>query len=86
VTTRVGGIHELVIDGETGIVLPRSDAGLLASAILGLLQNSNEAARLGRNALQRYAAGYTPQIMARRTEDVFDRVYATPRIQRKAAI
>ena len=86
VTTRVGGIHELVIDGETGIVLPRSDAGLLASAILGLLQNSNEAARLGRNALQRYAAGYTPQIMARRTEDVFDRVYATPRIQRKAVI
>jgi glycosyltransferase involved in cell wall biosynthesis len=85
VTTRVGGIHELVIDGETGIVLPRHDAGLLASAILGLLQNPDEAARLGQNALRRYAAGHTPQIMARRTEDVFDRVYATPRIRRRAA-
>jgi glycosyltransferase involved in cell wall biosynthesis len=85
VTTRVGGIHELVIDGETGIVLPRGDAGLLASAILRLLQDSNEAARLGRNALQRYVAGHTSQLMARRTEDVFERVYATPRIRQRAA-
>jgi glycosyltransferase involved in cell wall biosynthesis len=85
VTTRVGGIHELVIDGETGIVLPRSDAGLLASSILRLLQNPNEAARLGQNALRRYAASHTPRIMARHTEDVFERVYATPRIQRRAA-
>ena len=85
VTTRVGGIHELVIDGETGIVLPPGNASSLASAILRLLQNPDEAARLGRNARRRYEAGYTPQIMARRTEDLFERVYAAPRIRQRAA-
>jgi glycosyltransferase involved in cell wall biosynthesis len=82
VTTRIGGIHELVVDGETGIVLPPGNASALATAILRLLQNPDEAARLGQNAKRRYEAGYTPQIMASRTEDLFEKVYAAPRIRR----
>lgn len=85
VTTRIGGIHELVIDGETGIILPPGDGNALASAILRLLQHPDEAARLGRNAQRRYEAGYTPNIMARRIEDLFEQVHATPRIRRKSA-
>jgi glycosyltransferase involved in cell wall biosynthesis len=85
VTTRIGGIHELVIDGETGIILPPGDGNALASAILRLLQHPDEAARLRRNAQRRYEAGYTPNIMARRIEDLFEQVHATPRIRRKSA-
>ncbi|AWB22803.1 hypothetical protein DA075_19390 [Methylobacterium currus] len=79
VTTRIGGIHELVLDGETGIVLPQSDAGLLADALLRLLRRPDEAARLGRNARSRYAAGYTSRVMAGRIEDLFEQVHASPR-------
>ncbi|KMO43565.1 hypothetical protein VQ03_07695 [Methylobacterium tarhaniae] len=79
VTTRVGGIHELILDGETGIVLPRSDAGLLSEALLRLLRQPEEAARLGRNAHARYQAGYTSRVMAGRIEDLFEQVHASPR-------
>jgi glycosyltransferase involved in cell wall biosynthesis len=79
VTTRVGGIHELVRDGETGIVLPPGDAGPLADALLRLLHRPEEAVRLGRNARARHRTGYTPQVMARRIEDLFEEVHGAPR-------
>ncbi|HET9002326.1 MAG TPA: glycosyltransferase family 4 protein [bacterium] len=85
VTSRVGGIPELLVDGETGIILPPGDARTLANAILSLLQNPCEAARLGRNARQHYEAGYTTEVMARRIEQVFEKVYATPRIRKSSA-
>jgi glycosyltransferase involved in cell wall biosynthesis len=85
VTSRIGGIPELVVDGETGIILPPNDTRALANAILRLLQDPGEAARLGRNARQRYEAGYTPGVMARRIEDVFEQVYAAPRIRRRSS-
>lgn len=84
ITTPIGGIHELVVNGETGIVLAPCDPDTLASAILHLLQHPDEAERLGRNARRRYETGYTPGIMARRIEDVFERVHATPRIRRSS--
>jgi glycosyltransferase involved in cell wall biosynthesis len=86
VTTQIGGIHELVMNGETGIILPSGDPSALAGAILHLLQYPDEAARLGRNARRRYETGYTPEIMARRIEDVFEQVYASPRIRWRLAV
>jgi hypothetical protein len=65
-----------VVDGETGIILPPGDARALADAILRLLHDPVEAGRLGRNARRRYEAGYTPDVMARRIEAVFEEVYA----------
>ena len=82
ITTRIGGIHELVLDGETGIVLPPDDTEALTTAMLRLLGNPAEVERLGRNAYQRYKAHYTPNIMARRSEDVFKHVFNTPRLRR----
>ena len=82
ITNRTGGIHELVLDGETGIVLPPGKTEALTAAILRLLGSPAEVERLGRNALQRYKAHYTPDIMARRTEDVFERVFKSPRLRR----
>jgi glycosyltransferase involved in cell wall biosynthesis len=82
VTSRIGGIPELVVDGETGIILPPGDTRALANAILRLLQDAGEAARLGRNAKKRYESNYTSELMARRIEGLFEQVYARPRIRR----
>ncbi|HEX4667112.1 MAG TPA: glycosyltransferase [Chthoniobacterales bacterium] len=39
VATAVGGIAEQIVDGETGILTPPGDAGAMAEAIAGLLDN-----------------------------------------------
>ncbi|MCA8959356.1 MAG: glycosyltransferase family 4 protein [Planctomycetes bacterium] len=47
VTTRGGGIPELVVDGETGFLVDRGDAGQLARAITRLLQDEDLRQRMG---------------------------------------
>ena len=60
VATRVGGIPEEVVDGETGILVPPADSNALAEAMLCLIQNPQLAARMGaagrRRAEQYYGA------------------------------
>lgn len=47
VATRVGGVPELVVDGETGFLVPPSDAAALAAALQRLLDDPELRARLG---------------------------------------
>lgn len=47
IATRVGGIPELVRDGETGFLVPRGDATQIASRILALLASAELRQRLG---------------------------------------
>jgi glycosyltransferase involved in cell wall biosynthesis len=66
VATRMGGIPELVVEGETGLLVPPSDAQALANAIASLLANPSEAARLGqagkRRSLLFSASAVVPRI------------------------
>jgi glycosyltransferase involved in cell wall biosynthesis len=48
VASGVGGIPELVLDGETGVLVPAGDPRALAGAIVALLDDPGRAARLGR--------------------------------------
>jgi glycosyltransferase involved in cell wall biosynthesis len=50
VGTHVGGIPEVIVDGETGILVPPEDSEALAAAILHLLQNPLQAEEMGRRA------------------------------------
>jgi glycosyltransferase involved in cell wall biosynthesis len=47
VASRVGGIPEIVRDGETGLLVPPGDAGALAEECLRLLHHPDLAARMG---------------------------------------
>ena len=57
VTTRVGGNPELVVDGETGVLVEPADARRLASAVTRILTDPAEARRLGENGVSRVRAG-----------------------------
>lgn len=50
VASRVGGTPEVVVDGETGILVPPRDAEALARALAALLRDEGERVRMGANA------------------------------------
>ncbi len=43
----VGGVGEIVVDGETGVLAPPQDVTALAKAMVALLKNKNERKRMG---------------------------------------
>jgi glycosyltransferase involved in cell wall biosynthesis len=53
VVTRVGDLPEIVLDGETGLVVPGEDSVSLAGALVRLLEDRDHAAWLGRNGRAR---------------------------------
>jgi glycosyltransferase involved in cell wall biosynthesis len=53
VVTRVGGLPDAVLDGETGLVVAPEDPEALAAALLRLLEDKSFATRLGRNGRSR---------------------------------
>lgn len=59
--TRVAGIPEQVLDGETGLVVGPADAGGLAGAVMRLLANEAERAEMGRKSLERFNALFTQE-------------------------
>jgi glycosyltransferase involved in cell wall biosynthesis len=56
--TRLGGIPEIVRDGETGLLVPENDPAALAQAMLRLEGDAPLASRLGRRAREVARAEY----------------------------
>ena len=78
VASDVGGVKEIVIDGQTGYVIPRSDVDALRQKLNYLI--SNEAARIsmGIIARQKYEFELTFEQMYERTLKVYREAIATP--------
>jgi glycosyltransferase involved in cell wall biosynthesis len=53
IATNIRGCREAVEDGKTGILVPQKNPKGLARAIIYLLENPDEAERLGENARQK---------------------------------
>lgn len=73
VATRVGGLPELVRDGETGILVDFTTASL-AHALNELLTSADLRHRLGQTARTFACQYYTPERMVRHIEAVYARV------------
>lgn len=71
VATRVGGVPDVVLHGETGLLFERGDARGIASGITRLLQNPSEAQELGARAQRRACARYTASGVAKQIEAVY---------------
>ena len=71
VASRVGGIPEVVVDGETGMLVPPGDPAALAAAVRGLAADPERAARLGRAGRERVEAAFSWTRIAERTLSVY---------------
>ncbi len=81
VATRVGSVAELVVDGQTGVVVERDDVDGLVAA-LALLCDDGLRARFGTAGRERARQRYTVEHMARAYEKLWERVVAAPRVPR----
>ena len=59
VGTRVGGIPEAVVHGETGLLVEPDDEEALANSLIRLLKNPDEARRMGENGRRRVETQFT---------------------------
>ena len=76
VATRVSAIPELVVDGETGVLVAPDDASAFADAVASLLVDPARAAAMGERGRARALAEFSVEEMARRTNEVYVRVAA----------
>ena len=67
VASRVGGIPEVVADGETGLLVPPDDHAALADAINVLVRDTGRAAAMGRLGRKRAIAEFGWQAVAAQT-------------------
>jgi glycosyltransferase involved in cell wall biosynthesis len=74
VATAVGGVPELVRDGENGWLVPRGDSAGLASALIAALSDPGESARRGRSGQELVWAHYTFAAQAARAAEAFREV------------
>jgi glycosyltransferase involved in cell wall biosynthesis len=77
VATRVSSIPEIVVDGETGLLVPPDDDEALAVAVLRLLRDPPEAQRLGEAGLARASSEFSVEQMSRRTLAVYERALSS---------
>ena len=66
VSTTVGGIPELVKDGETGILVPPEDPAKLAEAINSLLDDPQRMREMGAQGRERVRQHFTWEVVAER--------------------
>ncbi len=72
VATRVGGVPELVFDGQNGSLVEPVNVDSLFDALQSLVENPQEAARLGKNGAERVRA-YDWDSIAAQYLDVYER-------------
>ncbi len=72
VATRVSAVPELVVDGETGVLVPPEDDAALADALLALLRDDGRREAYGRAGRARAHAEFSVDRMARRTLEVYE--------------
>ena len=76
VASRIGGIPDLVVDGETGVLVPHADARALADAITSILEDPDRARTLG-SAGQRRSTLFTASAVVPLIEAAYRDVIAT---------
>jgi glycosyltransferase involved in cell wall biosynthesis len=79
VGSRVGGIPDLVVDGESGLLVAPGDSHALANALVRVLGDPELAERLGaegRRSVEPWLA--TPDEYARKVSELVERVVSKP--------
>ncbi len=70
VASRVGGIPDLVKDGQNGLLVPPEDASALAKAISDLLSDKERRNRMG-EAGKKMCLPYSAEAMVEQIDDLY---------------
>jgi glycosyltransferase involved in cell wall biosynthesis len=73
IASAVGGLPEIVSDGETGLVVPPADADALADAIVALASDLSRAAEMGGAGRARALEAFMPERCVERVEAIYAR-------------
>jgi len=76
VASAVGGIPEMLVDGESGLLVPSDDAPALARALVRLARDAGERRRLGDGAHRRLVTEFSLAGFAARMFGIFDEAVA----------
>lgn len=72
VASNVGGIPEVVVDGETGFLVSAKNPEAIAEKIIFLLKNPQIAKEMGEKGYQRVKENFTQEKLAREYERVYE--------------
>jgi glycosyltransferase involved in cell wall biosynthesis len=75
--SRVGGIPEMVVDGETGLLVPPADPQSLAAAIDQIIRNPDLRSRMSAQARRRARDRFGIETHGRSLQALYDRVLAS---------
>jgi glycosyltransferase involved in cell wall biosynthesis len=78
VSTDVGGIRDLIRDGETGLLVPDADVEAMSAAIVSLVRDPDLAGRLSANGRREVERCSWAQVRPQ-WEGLFERLAAAPR-------
>ncbi len=78
VASSVGVLPEVVVEGETGLLVPPEDPAALAAALSSLLHDPERRRTMGRAARARAVARYDWQSCARAMERLYESMVAVP--------
>ena len=71
VASDIGGLRDIVVDGETGLLVPPGDRQQLTNAMRRLIEDDGLRARLGAAAKER-AAGFSPAAIVPQFEQAYE--------------
>lgn len=75
VASDLGGPRELVVHGETGLLVPASNASALADAIIRILSNPDLAARMGEAGYARANALFDAEVNSARVMETYQEIF-----------
>jgi glycosyltransferase involved in cell wall biosynthesis len=71
VSSAIGGTNEVVVEGESGLLVPPGDPESLAAALRRLLEDPGLRQRLGAAARERVEQTFTPQVARQQVEAIY---------------
>jgi len=75
VATNVDGTQAVVVDGETGLLVPKADSDALAQAICKLLEDAGLREYMGQNGYDRVRLQFSEQMMCHRYEELIRAIW-----------
>jgi glycosyltransferase involved in cell wall biosynthesis len=79
VATNIPGPSDMVVDGETGFLVPPGDSHLLADAILKLLNNHDLGRQMGERGRERAECLFDVKTMIRKIEQIYENALSKDR-------